>query len=140
MLDKRPLNAYSAGVSPAPRFRFLPWIRLHGLDLITMALMGALGLGIYWADPAPSRSFPVYFRDGEIVYPQFAYPLRKEIVPIYAAALIAFFAPFFFFCLFQWRRRSLDDLLTTTMGLLKSLITAAVFQVRRPHLFRVASD
>ncbi|KAL1680871.1 phosphatidic acid phosphatase type 2/haloperoxidase [Schizophyllum commune] len=129
MLDKRPLNAYSAGVSPAPRFRFLPWIRLHGLDLITMALMGALGLGIYWADPAPSRSFPVYFRDGEIVYPQFAYPLRKEIVPIYAAALIAFFAPFFFFCLFQWRRRSLDDLLTTTMGLLKSLITAAVFQV-----------
>jgi len=63
------------------------------------------------------------------VYPQFAYPIRKEIVPIYAAALIAFFVPFFFFCVFQARRRSLDDLLTTTLGLLKSLITAAVFQV-----------
>jgi diacylglycerol diphosphate phosphatase/phosphatidate phosphatase len=80
--------------------------------------------------PAPSRSFPVYFQDGQVVYPQFAYPLRKEVVPIWAAAVIAFFAPFFFFCLFQARRRSLYDLLTTTMGLLKSLITAAVFQVR----------
>ncbi|KAF8892636.1 phosphatidic acid phosphatase type 2/haloperoxidase [Infundibulicybe gibba] len=98
-----------------------------------MALMGALGLGIYEAPPAPSRSFP------------FAYPLRREIVPIFAAALIAFFAPFFFFCVFQARRRSMDDLLNTTMGLLKSLITAAVFQVfvkwliggLRPHFYTV---
>ncbi|KAJ7940904.1 acid phosphatase/Vanadium-dependent haloperoxidase [Mycena leptocephala] len=114
---------------PAAPFRFGTWIRLHGVDLVTMALMGALGLGIYEAPPAPSRSFPVYFQDGQIVYPQFAYPIRKEVVPIYAAALIAFFAPFFFFCVFQARRRSLDDLCTTTLGLLKSLITAAVFQV-----------
>lgn len=121
------------------------WLRLHGEDIITMALMGALGLGIYEASPAPSRSFPVYFQDGQVVYPQFAYPLRKEIIPIYAAALIAFFAPFFFFCLFQIRRRSLHDLLTTTMGVLKSLITAAVFQVfvkwliggLRPHFYAV---
>ncbi|KAK0197356.1 acid phosphatase/Vanadium-dependent haloperoxidase [Armillaria mellea] len=120
------------------------WLRLHGEDIITMALMGALGLGIYEASPAPSRSFPVYFQDGQVVYPQFAYPLRKEIIPIYAAALIAFFAPFFF-CLFQIRRRSLYDLLTTTMGVLKSLITAAVFQVfvkwliggLRPHFYAV---
>jgi hypothetical protein len=28
-------------------FHFGRWIRLHGVDLITMALMGALGLGIY---------------------------------------------------------------------------------------------
>ncbi|KAK7043717.1 hypothetical protein VNI00_008329 [Paramarasmius palmivorus] len=118
-----------ATATTATKFRFGVWLRLHGADLITMALMGALGLGIYEAPPAPSRSFPVYFQNGEVVYPQFAYPLRKEIVPIFAAALIAFFAPFFFFCLFQVRRRSMNDLLTTTMGLLKSLITAAVFQV-----------
>lgn len=79
--------------------------------------------------PAPSRSFPLTFQDGEIIYPQFAYPLRKEVIPIWAAAAIAFAAPFFFFCIFQIRRKSIDDLLTTTMGLLKSLITAAVFQV-----------
>ena len=63
------------------------------------------------------------------MYPEYAYPVRKEIVPIWLAAFIAFIAPFVFFVLFQIRRRSLDDLFTTTMGLLKSLITAAVFQV-----------
>jgi membrane-associated phospholipid phosphatase len=51
-------------------------------------------------------------------------------VPIWLAAFIAFFAPFVFFVLFQIRRRSLFDLATTTLGLLRSLITAAVFQVR----------
>lgn len=79
--------------------------------------------------PAPNRSFPVFHPDGSIVYPEYAYPVRKEIVPIWLAAFIAFFAPFVFFVLFQIRRKSLDDLFTTTMGLLKSLITAAVFQV-----------
>ncbi|KAG6865862.1 hypothetical protein C0991_010943 [Blastosporella zonata] len=126
-------------------FSLLVWLRLHGFDLITMALMGALGIGIYEAPPAPNRSFPVYFQNGQVVYPQFAYPLRKEIFPIWAAALIAFFAPFTFFCLFQARRQSANDLLTTTMGLLKSLITAAVFQVwvkwliggLRPHFYVV---
>lgn len=74
-----------------------------------MACMGAIGLGVYEAHPAPNRSFPVYFQDGEVVYPQFACkstpdcaaslrctdsgvdPLRTNIVPIWAAALIAFF-------------------------------------------------
>ena len=32
-----------------PRFAFGHWIRLHGVDIITLALMGALGLGIYEA-------------------------------------------------------------------------------------------
>jgi len=126
-------------------FRLTTWLRLHGVDLITMAAMGAIGLGVYEAPPAPSRSFPVYFQDGQVVYPEFAYPLRHEIIPIYAAALIAFFAPFIFFCLFQARRKSVNDLLNTTMGLLKSLITAAVFQVfikwliggLRPHFYDV---
>ncbi|KAG8743887.1 hypothetical protein FRC10_011177 [Ceratobasidium sp. 414] len=126
-------------------FLFGRWIRLYGVDIITMAAMGAVGLGVYEAKPAPSRSFPVYFDSGEIVYPQFAYPLRKEIIPIWLAALIAFIAPFFFFCLFQSRRRSIEDLLCTTMGLLMSLITAAVFQVfikwliggLRPHFLAV---
>lgn len=79
--------------------------------------------------PAPNRSFPVFHPDGSVVYPEYAYPVRKEVVPIWLAAFIAFVAPFVFFVLFQIRRRSLDDLFTTTMGLLKSLITAAVFQV-----------
>ncbi|WWD20735.1 hypothetical protein CI109_105211 [Kwoniella shandongensis] len=121
------------------------WIRLHAVDLITMAAMGAIGLGVYEADPAPTRSFPVFNTDGSIAYPEFAYPLRKNIIPIYAAALIAFFVPFVFFVLFQIRHRSLDMLLGSTMGLLESLITGAVFQVfhkwliggLRPHFLDV---
>ena len=50
----------------------------------------------YYLDPAPTRSFPLYFQDENVVYPEFAYPLRKEIIPIWAAALIAFIVPFFF--------------------------------------------
>ncbi|KAF9647280.1 acid phosphatase/Vanadium-dependent haloperoxidase [Thelephora ganbajun] len=110
-----------------------------------MVLMGAIGLGAYYAPLAPNRSFPVFHPDGSIVYPEYAYPIRKEVVPIWLSAFISFFAPFVFFVLFQIRRRSLDDLLTTTMGLLKSLITAAVFQVWvkwliggfRPHFYAV---
>ena len=36
---------------------------------LTMAAMGALGLGLYESPPAPNRSFPVYFGNGEIVIP-----------------------------------------------------------------------
>lgn len=30
-------------------FRFGIWLRLHGVDIITMAVMGAVGLGVYFA-------------------------------------------------------------------------------------------
>lgn len=40
-------------------FSFARWVRLHIIDLLCMAAMGAVGLGVYEADPAPSRSFPV---------------------------------------------------------------------------------
>lgn len=124
---------------------FGAWIKATALDIITMAILGAIGLGVYFADPAPSRSFPVTFRDGEIVYPQFAYPLRNEIVPIWAAALMAFFIPFAVFLICQIRVRSFWDVNNATIGLLYSLIVAAVFQVfvkwliggLRPHFLAV---
>lgn len=31
------------------RFVFTKWLRLHLVDLITMTLMGAVGLGVYYA-------------------------------------------------------------------------------------------
>ncbi|KAG8932055.1 hypothetical protein FRC02_001744, partial [Tulasnella sp. 418] len=97
------------------------------------------------ADPAPKRNFPITFSNGQVVYPQYAYPLRKNIVPIWLSALLSFFIPFLFFVIAQIRRRSVADLLDTTMGLLMSLITAAVFQVFlkwliggfRPHFLDV---
>lgn len=84
---------------------------------------------IYTAPPAPTRSFPITFSDGEIVYPEFGYPLRKEVVPIFAAALLAALVPILVILLMQIRVRSFWDVNNGIIGLLYSLITAAVFQV-----------
>lgn len=47
-----------------------------------MAVLGAVARGVNKAGPAPNRSFPVYFQDDEIVYPQCAYPVRDQIIPL----------------------------------------------------------
>ncbi|KAJ3504255.1 hypothetical protein NLJ89_g8031 [Agrocybe chaxingu] len=70
-------------------FGFGIWLRLHGVDILTMAVMGAIGLGV-----ACPKSIPVYFQNGQVVSPQFAYPPKKEIIPIWLAALLALMAPF----------------------------------------------
>lgn len=83
--------------------------------------------------------------DGNVVYPEFAYPLRKEIVPIWAAALLASLVPIFVILMMQIRVRSFWDVNNAIIGLLYSLITAAVFQVfvkwliggLRPHFLAV---
>jgi len=124
---------------------FGQWIKATALDIITMIIMGAIGLGVYTADPAPSRSFAVTFQDGEIVMPEFAYPMRNEIIPIWAAALMAALIPIAVFLIMQIRVRSFWDVNNATIGLLYSLITAAVFQVfikwliggLRPHFLAV---
>lgn len=84
---------------------------------------------VYEAPLAPSRSFPVFNLAGEVIYPEFAYPLRKEIVPIWAAALLAALVPILFFLIMQIRIRSFWHLNNAVLGLLYSLITSAVFQV-----------
>lgn len=97
------------------------------------------------AHPAPTRSFAVTFTDGEVVYPEFAFPLRKEIVPIWAAALLAALVPIFVILMMQIRIRSFWDANNGIIGLFYSLITAAVFQVflkwliggLRPHFLAV---
>lgn len=124
---------------------FGQWLKHTWLDIVTMIIMGAIGLGVYEAHPAPTRSFAVLFSDGEIVYPEFAYPLRKEIIPIWAAALLAALVPIFIFLVMQIRVRSFWDVNNAVIGLLYSLITAAVFQVfvkwliggLRPHFLAV---
>jgi membrane-associated phospholipid phosphatase len=124
---------------------FRIYFRTFWMDYLLMAIMGGLGLGIYYLRPASNRVFPVYFSDGEIVNPEFSYPFRKDIIPIWLAALLAFIIPFIFIMLMQIRLRSFNDANTAIMGLLFSLISAAVFQVfikwliggLRPHFFSV---
>lgn len=79
----RGMTAHAGSQSWNTRPTFGQWIKATALDIVTMAVMGAIGLGVYMADPAPSRSFPVIFSDGEIVYPEFAYPLRNEVCTRY---------------------------------------------------------
>ena len=121
------------------------YLQTFWMDYLLMAIMGALGLSIYYLRPAPNRVFPVYFANGEIVQPEFSYPFRKDIIPIWLAAFLAFIIPLIFIALMQIRVRSFNDANTAIMGLLFSLISAAVFQVfikwliggLRPHFFAV---
>lgn len=121
---------------------------IAGTDLRTLlvqAIMGAIGLGVYFIRPAPSRSFPIYNLDSNIAYPEFAYPLRHEIIPIWAAAVLASLIPMLVFLVMQIRVRSFWDFNNAMFGLLYALITAAVFQVfvkwliggLRPHFLAV---
>jgi len=138
-------NGHHDIYSMQTRPKFGQWLKWTWLDILTMAVMGALGLGIYMARPAPSRSFAVTFSDGEVVHPEFAYPLRREIVPIWLAAFLAVVIPILGILIMQVRVRSFWDVNNAIIGLLYSLISAAVFQVfvkwliggLRPHFLEV---
>ncbi|TGJ88511.1 hypothetical protein E0Z10_g259 [Xylaria hypoxylon] len=132
--------------SMATRPSFGQWLKVTWLDILTFVIMGVIGLGIYEAPPAPTRSFAVTFpSDGEVVYPEFAYPLRKEIIPIWLAAFLAAIIPILAILVMQIRVRSFWDVNNGIIGLLYSLISAAVFQVfvkfliggLRPHFLDV---
>ena len=73
------------------------WISTFWGDILGLACMGALALGLHLASPVPSRTFPITFQDGEIVFPQFAYEPRRQIIPIWAAVLLSAGVPILFF-------------------------------------------
>lgn len=124
---------------------FGQWLKHTWLDILSMAVLGAIGLGVYEAPPAPTRSFAIDYTDRSVVFPQFAYPMREEIVPIWAAAMLAALVPIVVILFMQIRIRSFWDVNNGVLGLLYSLITAAVFQVfikwliggLRPHFLDV---
>lgn len=95
--------------------------------------------------PAPSRSFGIYNLDGNLFDRDISWPYRDNIIPLYAAVILSVFVPILFFALFQIRRRSVDDFMTTTLGVMRAIITAALFQVfikwliggLRPHFLAV---
>ncbi|KAF6754613.1 lipid phosphate phosphatase 1 [Ephemerocybe angulata] len=134
---------HDPGALEAAPFNLLTWLRLHGVDLVTLAVIGALCLVVHVVDPAPTRYFPILNLDGSVVHPEYALPRKKQIIPVWASALIAIFVPVLAFSLAQIRRKSIDDFLTTTMGVLKSVTTAAFLQVviktliggLRPHFY-----
>jgi len=122
------------------------YIRTYWHDYVSLAVMGILGIVIYLLRPLPNRHFPLTFSDGEVVYPQYAYALQKNIVPIWLAAFLAFMVGFVTMVVLQfWRIRNFFDFSAGVLGLLYSLVTAALFQVflkwaiggLRPHFYDV---
>lgn len=57
--------------------------RLHLLDLVTMAAMGAIGLGVYEANPAPTRNFPIFNNNSEVVYPEYVLGFASGSLSVY---------------------------------------------------------
>ena len=63
------------------------------------------------------------------MFPQFAYEPRRQIIPVWAAVLLAGGVPILFFGLAQVRVRSSVDFVVASFGVLQALITSSVFQV-----------
>ena len=95
--------------------------------------------------PVPTRNFAITFNNGEIVYPDFAFPLRANIVPIWLSSILSFGIPAIAILLCQIRVRSFWDVNNAILGITYSLINAAAFQVfikwliggLRPHFLDV---
>lgn len=113
----------------ARRPTFMQWLKVTWLDILTMIIMGAIALGVFRAHPPAHRMFPVTFQDGEVVYPQFAYPAINQYIPSHAATLLGVGVPIAVILLCQIRVRSFWDINNGIMGLLYSQIGSAVFQV-----------
>lgn len=54
--------------------------RYVSYDPVDSPLITVVGLGVYYARPAPTRSFPILTNgSGDVVYPEFAYPVRGRV-------------------------------------------------------------
>ncbi|CAE6505757.1 unnamed protein product [Rhizoctonia solani] len=145
-MDDTPQERHRAFVNHLPTIR--EYIQDTWLDLLVVICVGALALGLNTADNASTRQFPIIFReDGDIVYPTFAYPRRKSIIPIWLDALLAILIPTLFFVIAQIRVRSFYDLNTAFWGVIWAIASTTLFQVFiktliggfRPHFLSVCN-
>ncbi|KAI0378382.1 acid phosphatase/Vanadium-dependent haloperoxidase [Hypomontagnella monticulosa] len=112
------------------------WLKVTGLDIVTIVLLAAIAIGVYSLPPAGTRMFPLTVVDastgedtGEVVYPDFAYPYRPQIIASWLDAVLAILVPLFFFLILQIRIRSFWDLNNTLIGFIYALETSTTFQV-----------
>ncbi|KAK2731668.1 pap2 superfamily protein [Colletotrichum kahawae] len=115
--------------SMAKRPPFMLLLKVTWLDILTMIAMGAIALGVFRAHPPAHRLFPVTFVNGEVVYPQFAYPAIPQYIPSHAATALGVGVPILVILLCQIRIRSFWDINNGIIGLLNAQLGSAVFQV-----------
>lgn len=129
-------------VDKRPTFKH--WLLVTWLDILTLIILLVASFLIYRAPPAGTRTFPLTVADtGEVVYPQFAYPYREQIIPAWLDTLLAIVVPIAFILLAQIRVRSFWDVNNGILGLLYALVGSSCFQVfikwliggLRPHFY-----
>ncbi len=87
----------------------------------------------------------MFTQNNDVVYPQFAYPLRKEILPSWLAILLGPVVPVICILVMQLRIRSFWDANNAIFGVLYALSNSVLFQVilkwliggLRPHFLDV---
>ncbi|EPE02857.1 lipid phosphate phosphatase 2 [Ophiostoma piceae UAMH 11346] len=121
------------------------WLWHSWVDIATILSSTAMALVLYMTKPPTSRSFAVTDDNGSVVYPEFALPLRTEIVPSWLAILLGPVVPVVCILALQLRVRSFWDANNAIFGVLYSLTNSVVFQVilkwliggLRPHFLDV---
>ena len=87
-------------------------------------------------DPVLNHTFPIFNFDGSLVYPQYAYARKRQIIPTAMSALLAFFIPTVTFCSVyvlervhrrlgkvkgrEMKKHGVEELVESEMGLIKS--------------------
>ncbi|KAI1095096.1 acid phosphatase/Vanadium-dependent haloperoxidase [Rostrohypoxylon terebratum] len=115
---------------------FTLWLKVTWLDILTMAAIGAAALGVYSLPPPGMRWFPLTVVDpntetdtGEVVWPQFAYPYRTQIISSGVDTVLAITIPLFLLLIVQIRIRSFWDTNNFLIGFIYALETSSAFQV-----------
>ncbi|KAI0850115.1 acid phosphatase/Vanadium-dependent haloperoxidase [Daldinia vernicosa] len=145
---KSPPEPYSIEKRPS----FSLWLRVTWPDIVTMLLLGVVAFGVYLLRPIGVRTFPLTVIDartgedtGEVVYPEFAYPYRRQFISSEVDTILAIVFPLFTFLLIQIRIRNFWDLNNAIIGCVYALETSAAFQVMikwlvgglRPHFYDI---
>ncbi|RYP46227.1 hypothetical protein DL768_007546 [Monosporascus sp. mg162] len=120
------------------------WLRLTWLDLLTMVILAIINYVLYRTKPPVTRTFPLtVVETGEVVYPQFAYPYRQQIIAPWLDSFLAAAIPIVVILLAQVRIRSFWDVNNGIIGLVYCLLTSVFCVVMikllvgglRPHFY-----
>ena len=121
------------------------WLWYSWVDIATILATTSVAFALYMTKPPTSRSFAVTDESGRVVYPEFALPLRSEIVPAWLSILLGPVVPVVCILVLQMRVCSFWDANNAIFGVLYSLTNSVVFQMTvkwligglRPHFLDV---
>ncbi|KAF7539915.1 hypothetical protein G7054_g1779 [Neopestalotiopsis clavispora] len=109
---------------------FLQWLKITIVDILTIVIIYGYAMAVFRAGPAFLRTFPLTIRDGsEVIYPQFAYPYRRQFVSSWLAGVLALLIPVAIILLAQIRVRSFWDMNNGIFGVLYAVTLSSAFQV-----------